>query len=263
MQRTTSARRTLKSSIEKIAFCSSQADPMRDYQFLRTLLYRDRSTALDVLLQSGKEGMSQEGNILSHFPNSREEMFQYDCVVAFDPDWQALKSEQIALMENWGGGAGGRFDCRRGSRVRRPDRSPVGRKTPRWRRYAIYIRLNFPDASRDWNRTPIRPMKRFHWNSHAKDLRPISFGSAIRHLRDVKRGRHSPAYTVFVRFGARNRVRPSMPAFSTRNSASQKNCRSTSRDNFTDPGAFFISAAVKCGDCDPRKKNTSSNFTRS
>ena len=81
--------------------------PMRDYQFLRTLLFRDRSTTLDVLVQTGKEGISQEGKILTEFPSTREAMYDYDCIVAFDPDWQALSAEQVALLENWVADQGG------------------------------------------------------------------------------------------------------------------------------------------------------------
>jgi len=59
---------------------------MREYHFLRNQLYRDHSTTVDVLLQSGKSGMSQEAQkILDDFPATREEMYDYDCVVAFDP----------------------------------------------------------------------------------------------------------------------------------------------------------------------------------
>jgi hypothetical protein len=81
--------------------------PMRDYHFLRTLLHRDRSTTLDVLLQTGGEGMSQEGKILAKFPSTREAMYDYDCLVAFDPDWQALSAEQVELLENWVADQGG------------------------------------------------------------------------------------------------------------------------------------------------------------
>jgi hypothetical protein len=76
--------------------------PTREYQFLRSLLFRDRSTTLDVLLQSGKPGLSQEAaKILDDFPATREEMFDYDCIVAFDPDWRALGAGQIGLLEKW------------------------------------------------------------------------------------------------------------------------------------------------------------------
>jgi hypothetical protein len=81
--------------------------PMRDYHFLRTLLFRDRSTNLDVLLQTAQPGMSQEGNVLDEFPATREAMFDYDCIVAFDPDWQALNVGQIRLLETWVADQGG------------------------------------------------------------------------------------------------------------------------------------------------------------
>ncbi|MCH5377009.1 MAG: hypothetical protein JJ992_23840, partial [Planctomycetes bacterium] len=74
--------------------------PSREYRFLRTYLYRDRDTSVDVLLQSGKPGISQEAdNILFDFPSDPEELFQYDCIVAFDPDWTDLDVLQIDARE--------------------------------------------------------------------------------------------------------------------------------------------------------------------
>ncbi len=82
--------------------------PMREYRFLRTLLYRDRSTTIDVLLQSARPGVSQEADkLLDDFPITREEMFEYDCVIAFDPDWQDLALDQINLLETWVAEQGG------------------------------------------------------------------------------------------------------------------------------------------------------------
>jgi hypothetical protein len=82
--------------------------PTREYRFLRTLLYRDRSTILDVFLQTAQPGISQEADtVLDDFPVTRKEMFAYDCVVAFDPDWQALSVEQVDLLENWVAEKGG------------------------------------------------------------------------------------------------------------------------------------------------------------
>ncbi len=76
--------------------------PLRDYQYLRTLLFRDKSMKVDVLLQSGQAGMSQEAtNILGDFPASRHELADYDCIVAFDPDWKALKPEQVGWLFEW------------------------------------------------------------------------------------------------------------------------------------------------------------------
>ncbi len=76
--------------------------PSRDYQFLRNQLQRDRTMTVDVLLQTAQPGISQDSHeILEHFPETREELYQYDCIVAFDPDWTQLSTEQIALLEAW------------------------------------------------------------------------------------------------------------------------------------------------------------------
>ncbi len=82
--------------------------PMREYQFLRNALYRDRSVEVDILLQTAQEGISQESDrILDDFPITRDEMYEYDCVVAFDPDWQELGSSQVQLLEQWVAEQGG------------------------------------------------------------------------------------------------------------------------------------------------------------
>lgn len=76
--------------------------PMRDYQYLRNQLYRDPTMTVDVLLQTAQPGISQDAHeILDAFPESAEDLFQYDCVVAFDPDWTALAADQIELVEQW------------------------------------------------------------------------------------------------------------------------------------------------------------------
>jgi hypothetical protein len=82
--------------------------PSREYQFLRSLLFRDKSTTLDVLLQSGQTGLSQDASrILDSFPSSRQDMFAYDCVVAIDPDWESIGTAQIDLLEQWVAEQGG------------------------------------------------------------------------------------------------------------------------------------------------------------
>ncbi len=82
--------------------------PTREYQFLRNLLYRDRSVEVDVLLQTAQQGILQESDrILDDFPITREEMYEYDCVVAIDPDWQELSSPQVELLERWVAEQGG------------------------------------------------------------------------------------------------------------------------------------------------------------
>ena len=76
--------------------------PSREFRFLRNQLYRDRDTTLDVLLQSGNAGMSQEAdNVLDEFPQLTDELFEYDCIIAFDPDWLDLDAFQIEMLDRW------------------------------------------------------------------------------------------------------------------------------------------------------------------
>jgi branched-subunit amino acid transport protein len=76
--------------------------PMRDYQFVRNLLFRHKSFDVDVLLQTGLPGTSQESNkLLLTFPATREELYDYDAIIAFDPDWKAIPSDAIPLLYNW------------------------------------------------------------------------------------------------------------------------------------------------------------------
>lgn len=82
--------------------------PTREYQFVRNQLYRDKSVESDVLLQTAQPGVSQEAvKILDEFPSTREELYQYDCIVAFDPDWTALNQQQVDLLESWVAEQGG------------------------------------------------------------------------------------------------------------------------------------------------------------
>lgn len=79
--------------------------PMRDYQFVRNLLNRDKTVSLDVLLQSAGPGASQESDrLLSEFPSGREELFDYDVIAAFDADWRkvaAHDAQALALLAEW------------------------------------------------------------------------------------------------------------------------------------------------------------------
>lgn len=76
--------------------------PTREYRFVRNQYYRDPMVDVDVVLQSSPAGAAQEADqILESFPNTTEEMFLYDAVLAFDPNWDDLPSEQIALLERW------------------------------------------------------------------------------------------------------------------------------------------------------------------
>ncbi len=76
--------------------------PTREFRFLRNQLFRDETVFLSVWLQSAQEGADQESDdLLADFPATREEMYEYDCIVAFDPDWRELTEQQAQLLEKW------------------------------------------------------------------------------------------------------------------------------------------------------------------
>ena len=78
--------------------------PMRDYVFLKNMLFRHSAIEVDVLLQTADPGtaVSQESNkLLFEFPKTREELFPYDVIVAFDPDWRKVTAEQQAAVREW------------------------------------------------------------------------------------------------------------------------------------------------------------------
>ncbi|MCA9213427.1 MAG: hypothetical protein KDB27_10205 [Planctomycetales bacterium] len=76
--------------------------PTREYRFLRNQLFRDKETVVDILLQTAVDSTAQESNnLLEDFPESPDAMFEYDCLIAFDPDWSQLSSEQLQLVERW------------------------------------------------------------------------------------------------------------------------------------------------------------------
>jgi len=76
--------------------------PTREYTFLRNMLKRDKDVSVDVWLQSAGEGASQDADtILADFPSTPQEMFAYDAVIGFDPDWRKLTEAQVDLLERW------------------------------------------------------------------------------------------------------------------------------------------------------------------
>jgi len=82
--------------------------PTRDFIFLRNQLFRDKESIVHVMLQSARPGISQDAHeILTEFPKDPDELFEYDAVVAFDPDWEALDDEQVELLERFVAEKGG------------------------------------------------------------------------------------------------------------------------------------------------------------
>ncbi|HID22438.1 MAG TPA: hypothetical protein EYP14_08555, partial [Planctomycetaceae bacterium] len=78
--------------------------PMREYRFVRNLLYRHSAIELDVWLQTVDAGtaVSQDADrLLLKFPETREDLFQYDVLIAFDPDWSRLTPEARQVLAEW------------------------------------------------------------------------------------------------------------------------------------------------------------------
>ena len=74
----------------------------RDYRFLRNQLRRDPHMHVDVWLQHAQPGISQDADqLLSRFPETKAELYAYDCIVAFDPDWAMLDALQVDMLESW------------------------------------------------------------------------------------------------------------------------------------------------------------------
>ncbi len=99
--------------------------PTREYQFVRTLFYREvieKRAELTVLLQTGNEEHVdqdvEKDRMISKFPDRvgpvpvGQERFsslsEFDVVVAIDPDWTALTTAQLKNLKDWvGDHAGG------------------------------------------------------------------------------------------------------------------------------------------------------------
>ncbi len=76
--------------------------PSREYQFMRNVLERDKSFAVDVLLGTAVPGISQDARrILDGFPSTAEALGEYDLIVAFDYDWRLLDAAAQARLDRW------------------------------------------------------------------------------------------------------------------------------------------------------------------
>ena len=87
---------------EKLKVLAVAGGPTREYRFVRNMLYRDNSIQLDAWLQTGQPGISQDAdNILTDFPSTAEELFKYDAIALFDPNWLDISAEQLKLLDRW------------------------------------------------------------------------------------------------------------------------------------------------------------------
>jgi hypothetical protein len=76
--------------------------PGREYQFMRNVLDRDKSFAVDVLLGTAAPGISQDARrILDVFPPTDAALADYDAIVAFDYDWRLLDAAAQSRLDRW------------------------------------------------------------------------------------------------------------------------------------------------------------------
>ncbi|MGE3803458.1 MAG: RNA polymerase sigma factor [Gemmataceae bacterium] len=84
--------------------------PMREFQFLRSLLVREsdrNNVELSVLDQAGGavHDVPPQRNLQSWPPfkanDGKPELSRFDIIVAVDPDWSVLKAEELVDLERW------------------------------------------------------------------------------------------------------------------------------------------------------------------
>jgi hypothetical protein len=80
--------------------------PMRDYRFVRTMLFRHPAISVDVWLQTVDPvfagQVSQESDkLLIEFPSTKADLFEYDVIIGFDPDWKRIAPTQLQLLVDW------------------------------------------------------------------------------------------------------------------------------------------------------------------
>ncbi len=97
-------RRLVNVTDRKLRVLLLAGGPTRDYRFVRNMLYRHPGIEVDVLLQTADPGdaISQDADrVLQQFPEARDELFAYDVIVGFDPDWQAIPDTRREMLVEW------------------------------------------------------------------------------------------------------------------------------------------------------------------
>jgi hypothetical protein len=97
--------------------------PMKDYQFLRTLVVREKDAKraeVSIFLQSeGRDGRAVQDvepeRLLNRFPTTLKveddptekpderyyNLARYDVIICFDPDWSEFTADQLLLLQKW------------------------------------------------------------------------------------------------------------------------------------------------------------------
>lgn len=98
--------RSIEVTDRKMKVLVISSGPMRDYQFVRNTLYRHSGIESDVWLQTVRKEdvgfVSQEARkLLTAFPKTEADLFEYDVIVAFDANWKLLSKEQQGYLNRW------------------------------------------------------------------------------------------------------------------------------------------------------------------
>lgn len=98
--------RAIEVTDRKMKVLVISSGPMRDYQFVRNTLYRHSGIESDVWLQTVQKEdigfVSQEAeNLLTAFPKTEAQLFEYDVIVAFDANWKLLSKQQQEYLNRW------------------------------------------------------------------------------------------------------------------------------------------------------------------
>jgi len=99
-------RKTIRIVDRKTRVLIIAGGPMRDYRFVHTALFRHKGISTDIWLQSADPSsitkVSQESdNLLIEFPPTAADLFEYDVVLAFDPDWKSIPADKLELLRTW------------------------------------------------------------------------------------------------------------------------------------------------------------------
>lgn len=99
-------RKTINLTDRKTRILMVAGGPLREYRFVRNMVYRHKANSVDVVLQSVDPAsfsrVSQESDqLLPDFPATLAELDAYDVVLAFDADWLALTETQRSALVRW------------------------------------------------------------------------------------------------------------------------------------------------------------------
>ena len=98
--------RSIEVTDRKMKVLVISSGPMRDYQFVRNTLYRHSGIESDVWLQTVRKEdvgfVSQEAEkLLTSFPKTETDLFEYDVIVAFDANWKMLSKQEHEYLNRW------------------------------------------------------------------------------------------------------------------------------------------------------------------